>query len=146
MVSSPTWKPHREPIRDTLLRTITIALVAGTVLTLSAKGRLSWPTAVLVMLWPSLGGHFIELWFLNWLRPRLPAERGVQLVARLGLWFAGGVLFAALMALTARALLGGTSVRLLPWWVAGLGFIGIELVAHLGLRVRGRPSVYDGLG
>ena len=36
------------------------------------------------MLWPSLGGHWVELWFLNWLRPRLPVARGAQIVTRLG--------------------------------------------------------------
>jgi hypothetical protein len=34
----------------------------------------------------------------------------------------------------------------LSWWLGGLGFVGIELVAHLVLMARGRPSFYDGLG
>jgi len=132
-----------EPLRATLTRTLTIALIGGTVLSLMSKGRLFWPIAVTVMLWPSLGGHYVEIWFLHWLRPRLPAERGAQLFARLGTWFVAGVLFAWCMALTARMLTGMT-VRAIPWWVGGLGFIGIELVAHLALRSRRRPSVYDG--
>jgi hypothetical protein len=143
-MTSP-WTPYREPLRATLLRTIAIALVAATVLTFATRGRVAWPIAVLVMLWPSLGGHYVELWFLNWLRPRLPAARGVQLTARLTTWFGGGVIFAALMALTARVLVGRPT-RVLPWWIAGLGFIGIELIAHLGLRARGRPNVYEGRG
>ncbi len=32
------------------------------------------------------------------------------------------------------------------WWLGGLAFIGIELVAHLALLLRGRPSFYDGRG
>ena len=32
------------------------------------------------------------------------------------------------------------------WWVAGFAFIGIELVAHLGLQLRGRPSFFNGRG
>jgi hypothetical protein len=145
-MTSPSWTPYREPFRSTLLRTVTIALVAGTVLSVSTHGRVRWPIAVLVMLWPSLGGHFVEVWFLNWLRPRLSAHRSAQLGARLATWFAGGVAFAALMALTARALSGGGATRALAWWIGGLGFIAVELIAHLGLRARGRPSVYDGLG
>jgi hypothetical protein len=140
------WTPYREPVRTTLIRTTAIALVAGSVLAFSTRGRMAWPIAVLVMLWPSLGGHFVELWFLNWLRPRISAERGVQLAVRLGTWFIGGVLLAMCMAITARALLGGASMRMLAWWVAGFGFVGIELIAHLGLHARGRPSVYDGRG
>jgi hypothetical protein len=32
------------------------------------------------------------------------------------------------------------------WWLGGLVFIGIELVAHLVLRLRGRPNFYNGRG
>jgi hypothetical protein len=32
------------------------------------------------------------------------------------------------------------------WWVGGVAFIGIELVVHLALQVRGRPSFYNGRG
>jgi len=138
------WPDHREPLRATLMRTVGIALVAGTVLSLATHGRVRWPIAVLVMLWPSLGGHVVELYFLRWLRVRLSADRSVQLAARLGTWFVAGMLFATGMVLTARLL--GSPMRFLPWWVAGLGFIGVELIAHLALRVRSRPSVYDGQG
>ena len=31
-------------------------------------------------------------------------------------------------------------------WIGGFVFIGIELVAHLVLHARGRPSVYTGRG
>ena len=124
------------------MRTIGIALIAGTVLSLATHGRTRWLVAVLVMLWPSLGGHFVELWFLRWLRPRLSGDRGVQLAARIGTWFIAGVIFATLMVLTARTL--GHAMRPLAWWIAGIGFIGVELIAHLGLRARTRPSVYDG--
>jgi hypothetical protein len=140
-----TWPRFQESLRTTLTRTLTIALVAGTALSLATRGRVSWPIAVIVMLWPTLGGHFVEIWFLEWLRPRLPVERAVQLMARLGTWFIAGVLFAWCMAITARTLTG-LGVRALPWWVGGIGFIGVELVAHLGLRSLRRPSVYDGQG
>lgn len=101
---------------------------------------------VLLVLWISLGGHFIELWFLNWLRPLLPAARGVQIAARFAAWFAGGVVLSYAMLLSARLLTGTWPARPSPWWVAGLAFIGVELVAHLALHVRGRPSIYDGQG
>jgi len=32
------------------------------------------------------------------------------------------------------------------WALGGPVFVGIELVAHLGLWLAGRPSVYDGRG
>jgi hypothetical protein len=76
-------------MRTTLTRTVTIALVAGTIVS-RWLGWSRWPLAVLLMLWPSFGGHWVELWFLNWLRPRIPAARGAQVAARVATWFAGG--------------------------------------------------------
>jgi len=136
---TPVWKPYREPLASVVMRTFTIASLFGAVAGLMA-GRLSrWPLFTLLALLPSFGGHWLEVWFLNWLRPRLPAARGVQVVARVSLWFAAGAVFVVAMRVTAMALE-------LTWWVGGLGFIGIELIAHLVLMARSRPSFYDGLG
>jgi hypothetical protein len=143
MASQP---PFREPLRATLLRTVTIALVAGAVLARSWGGLPRWPAATLLMLWPSFGGHLVDLWFLNWLRPRLPAAAEVQVGARLAVWFVGGTALALGMALTAMALAGFAPARWPALWLGGLAFIGIELVAHLALQLRGRPSFYNGRG
>lgn len=145
---TPTWQPFREPLRITLMRTGTIALVGGAVLALSRGGLAHWPLATCLMLWPALGGHWVEIVFLNYLRPRLPAARPVQVAARIGTWFVGGALLALGMGLTAMAL----GPRHLPHWpgewiiVGGLAFIGIELIVHVVLQLRGRPSFYTGLG
>jgi hypothetical protein len=139
-------QPYREPLRVTLARTVGIALVAGVVLAHWWGGLARWPVASALMLWPSFGGHWLELWFLNWLRPRLSAIRGVQIAARVAVWFIGGVGFALGMQLTAIAF---TALRRTPWfswWVAGFAFIGIELVVHLVLQLRGRPSFFNGRG
>src|SRR5438552_2402447 len=88
----PPWQPCREPLRTTLLRTGLIALAIGAILALPRGGLARWPAATLIALWPALGGHFVELLFLNVLCPRLSASRGVQVVARLIVWFAGGIL------------------------------------------------------
>jgi hypothetical protein len=139
------WRPFSEPLRATLTRTIALALLFGAVLA-QRWGRLShWPIASLLMLWPTLGGHFIELWFLNWLRPRITESRGTQIAARLATWFVGGTVLGLGMAAT--AILG--NLRLTswpPWWFGGVAFIGIELVAQLGLQMRGRPSFYNARG
>jgi len=140
------WQPVREPLRATLTRTLGIALVGGALLSLRWGGLARWPAASVVMLWPALGGHFLELWFLNWLRPRLPRERGVQIAARVGLWFFAGAVFALAMWLTAGALTGQLPAARPVWSIGGLVFIGIELVAHLVLLLRGLPSFYDGRG
>jgi hypothetical protein len=98
------------------------------------------------MLWPSFGGHWVDVWFLNWLRPRLSVARAVQVWARLGVWFVGGIGLALGMALTAIALNEFVPARWPVLWFGGLAFIGIELVAHLALQLRGRPSFYNGRG
>jgi len=140
------WQPFREPLPVTLLRTGTIAIVVGAVLAQFWGGLARWPMATLLVLWPSLGGHWVELWFLNWLRPRLSAARRVQVAARVGVWFVGGIGLAIGMGLTAMAIGGFRLARWAAWWLGGLAFIGIELVAHLILQLRGRPSFYDGRG
>jgi hypothetical protein len=102
---------------------------------------------MLVTMWPSFGGHWVDLWFLNWLRPRLPDGRAVHVLARLATWFAGGIVLGAGMAATAAGL-GVYRAAIYPaWWWAGLGFIGIELTAHLlFLQFRGAASFYNGRG
>jgi hypothetical protein len=139
------WQPFREPLRATLVRTVAIALVAGAILSSRWGGLAQWPLATALMLWPSFGGHWLDFWFLNWLRPRLPDRRVAQAAARLGVWFAGGIVFVAAMRLTAIAL-AGPRRPLVAWWIAGLGFVGVELIAHLALHLRGRPSFVDGRG
>jgi hypothetical protein len=144
-MTSP-WQPFREPLRTTLFRTGTIAMVVGAVLARSWGGLARWPLAILLVLWPSLGGHWVEVWFLNSLRPRLFTAYGVQVAARVAVWFVGGIGLAIGMRLTAMALGSYRMARWPAWWIAGLAFIGIELLAHLALQLRGRPSFYNGRG
>ena len=140
------WQPHREPLRQTLIRTGTIALIAGGVMARPWGGVGRWPMATLLMLWPSFGGHWVDLWFLNWLRPRLSAARSVQVVARLATWFIGGAVLALGMRLTAETLAAIRPMNWPAWWLGGLAFIGIELVVHAVLRLRGRPSFFNARG
>jgi hypothetical protein len=146
-VVTPSSQPYREPLRATLLRNGTIALAAGALAAwLSGGGLARWPLVSVVMLWPSFGGHWVEIFFLNWLRPRLPEARAVQAAARVIVWFVSGVVLFYLMCLTAQAL---DVLQRSAWpalWLGGVGFIGVELVAHVGLALRGKPTVYDGRG
>lgn len=143
---STSWQPHREPLRTTLLRTIIIALVVGVIVAYCSGGRIRWPLGALFMLWFSFGGHWVELWFLNSLRPRLSSARPLQIVARVATWFVGGSVLALGMALTARVLAGILPDQWPAWWLGGAAFIGLELLVHLSLQLRGRPSFYNGRG
>ncbi len=140
------WQPYREPLRVTLIRTVSIALVAGALVALRARALGLWPVFSLLMLWPAFGGHWIDLLFLNGLRPRLPSSRVVQRLTRIAVWFAGGVVLAIGVRLTGRLLLEHPRLAWLTWATAGVLFVGVELVAHAGLHLRGRPSFYNGLG
>jgi hypothetical protein len=140
------WQSYRESLSITLARTVGIALVAGGVLAHSWGGLGRWPLTTALMLWPSFGGHSLELWFLNWLRPRLPDPQRVQIAVRLAVWFIGGVGLAFGMRLTAMAFTGRWPAPWATWWMAGFAFIGIELVAHLVLQLRRRPSFFNGRG
>ena len=143
---SNEWLPHREPLRTTLVRTIGIAIVAGAVLASRWGGVGRWPIATLLMLWPSFGGHWLELWFLDGVRPRLSRRRSVQIAARLATWFAGGVVVAMGMLVTATTLVGRQPLPWSVWWVGGFAMIAVELTAHLALYLRRAPSFFDGRG
>jgi hypothetical protein len=137
--------PRHEPFRTTLARTGTIAVVVGVgVSVLSGGGPRRWPIATLLALWATLGGHYVELLYLRVVRPRLPAERAVQRMARLVVWFAGGCALATAMYATAVALSGAPPRW--PWWVGGVAFVALELVVHLVLHLRGHGSDFDGRG
>lgn len=141
---SSQWQPYREPFLKTVLRTSTIAV--GAVLAQLWGGLTRWPTATILALWPSYGGHWLELWFLTWLRPRLPGACALQTAARVAVWFVGGAGLAIGMGLTAVALAVARIDRWPAWWLGGLAFIAIELVVHLVLQFGGRPSFYNGRG
>ena len=76
-------------------------------------------------------------------KAHLPEQR------RIGVWFVAGIIFALAMGLTAMAL-GARPPRWHawgpPWWIGGLGFVGVELIAHVVLQLCGRPSFYNGRG
>jgi hypothetical protein len=58
-------------------------------------------------------------------------------------WFSGGVLLYLCMVATASAL----PTRALPlrlWALGGFLFVGLELVVHAILVIRGLPSFYNG--
>jgi hypothetical protein len=140
------WQPYREPLRVTLTRTLGIAVLAATIAAPWLGGFRRWPVLVVVMMWPSFGGHWVDLFFLNWLRPRLPAARSIQLIARVAVWFAAGIVLAFGARLTANLLFTRPQAAWLSWATAGAAFVAIELVAHGALHLRGRASFYNGLG
>lgn len=145
MHTSTRWTRFEEPLRRTLARNATLAAIVGAVFALVRQDLSVLLSVTPLALWPSLGGHFIELAFLNGLRPRIPQGRMVQVAVRLLVWSGGGVLLYACVAASARALsVQGPPMRL--WWYGGFLFIGLELAVHAVLAIRGLPNFYDGRG
>src|SRR3954462_15581678 len=112
------WQPYREPFRATLLRTGLIAVALGAAFAFSfGRGLRDWPAATVLALWPALGGHLVELLFLNQLRPMLPPERATQGAGRLATWFAACCVLAAGMYAPAIALRRPFPLRWETWWI-----------------------------
>ena len=137
------WPPHSEPFTSALRRTTLIALAVALVASLARQQFLVAPRVWLLAMWFSLGGHYVELFFLNRVRPRLPFARAAQVGGRVVTWFLGGALLSLGMAVT-WALLTGGQLRFHLWWLGGLGLIGVELMVHAVLRARDIPNFYDG--
>jgi len=135
----------QEPLRRTVARNVALAVGFGVVFALQRhRLRLLFPIAALA-LWFSLGGHYVELAFLNGLRPRFSQGRLTQAGLRLVVWFAGGAVLYVLMAASARIFsLEPPPLRM--WWYGGVLLIGVELAVHGLLAVRGRPNFYRGHG
>lgn len=146
MEDAPIIHPYREPLHVTLTRNALIAIGVGGILAWRTGAITRWPVISLLTLWPALGGHFVELFFLNFLRPKLSPARPIQIAARFATWFTGGLLIGAAVILCARPLNGFRPIRWQNLWLAGLIFIAIELTVHLILQLRQRPNFYNGRG
>ena len=141
----PGWTPFREPLWRTVRRNALIALAVGAVVSaLKHNVRLLVPYSVLA-LWFSLGGHYVEVLFLNRIRPRIGGGRTAQVAARVVVWYLGGIVLFLAITATAQAL-PLRRPALAFWWLAGLLFIAVELVAHTVLAVRDQPNFYGGGG
>ena len=134
------WPPFREPLRRTLLRTVLIALVVGV-----AVGRAAlWLPWTAFTLWLSFGGHWVEIFFLNWLRPRLPSARAAQIGGRLLVWLVGGTLLMIGARATGLAL-GIPALRVPSVLLGGPILVGVELFVHALSQLRRQPNFFNGL-
>lgn len=145
-----------EPLRVTLLRTGLIAAALATAVTLSPLARVAdtpgglhgWLARFLFLGWFSFGGHWVELAYLNGLRPRLSHLANARLVAvRLAVWVVGGALLLPAAVLTHRLAAVGqlpdAAILARALALGGPLFVLIELVPHAVLQAFGRPSFWN---
>ncbi len=153
------FQPYHEPFRTTLLRTGLIALALGSIGSIVHQGRLpagrtdvyAWMVLVLCVLWFSLGGHWVELAYLNCLRPRIAKWPDHVLVwVRIGTWLLGGSVLALGIVTTYGLLMvgqmPGTGLLRRALFLGGPVFAVIELVPHTLLTALGRPSFWNRRG
>jgi hypothetical protein len=139
-----TWRPFHEPLRVTLVRTGLVGLAVGCVAAIVQGQLAALPQWTAFALWFSFGGHWVELFFLNWLRPRLSSGRSTQVLARVFTWIAGGTLLMVCARITVLSF-GTHAMRLPPWWLGGPIFLCVELLVHAPLQFREQPNFYNGL-
>jgi len=137
------WPPYREPIHVTLTRTVLLGLGVGVLSSRLQHQPSAWPLWTAFALWFTFGGHWVELWFLNWARPRIDPARGWQVLVRVAIWLVGGTVL-MFGARTTLAWIGAGSLRLPALWLGGPMLVGAELFVHGLARLRGTPSFFDG--
>ncbi len=145
--TGPDPTPCREPFQTTLLRTLTIAVfvTSATVLVLPSDGRVLrlWLITYPAVLWIPLGGHYVELLYLNAIRVRYPWVWRFRRSTRVVWWFAGGLPLGVGCWWTWTAL-GARPDFGLPFWWGMPFFVVAELVIHSLLAIFNKPSFWNG--
>lgn len=143
MTGPAVWQPYHEPFRTTVARTGLLGLALGTAAAFVQGHPANWALGTVFASWFTFGGHWVEILFLNWLRPRLPVARAAQVTGRVLTWIVGGtaLMVGARMTVTS---LSAHALRLPSWWLGGPVLVGIELLVHALIQLRGQPNFYNG--
>ena len=140
-------RPYVETLGATLRRTLTIAFFITTVLALVLPHERSflrsWLCTYPAVLWFPLGGHYVELAYLNFLRMRWAWFHRHRSVARVLWWFVGGLPL-GLGCWWTWIGLGADPGFELPFWWGMPFFVLAECVVHAILSLLGRPSFWNG--
>jgi hypothetical protein len=150
------FTPYHESLTATVARTGGIAIIVASIATLTRLGHLpassaqwhNWFALFVFVAWPSFGGHWIELAYLNGLRPRIAHWSDVSLIfVRLGVWLIGGtILFLGAVVsygLLTTGKLPDQSLVLKALLLGGPVFVAVEFFPHTFLQLRGRPSFWN---
>ncbi len=138
--------PFRETLAATLTRTLAIAAGVTTLLAIVLPRDESlffmWVITYPAVLWFPLGGHYVELVYLNFWRQRSVWARKNHTIARPLVWMLGGLP----LGLGCRATwiaLGYEQAGMLPWWWGVLFFPFVECIVHTINSVTGKPSFWN---
>lgn len=151
-----------EPIHVTLRRTVPMALIIASIVTVVVRGVplhpaewLAWLARAAAALWITWGGHYVERFYLLRVlpavavdnEPRSPARWLLRLAARSAVWALGGAALGIGAMTTYRLMLDHAwpNPVALPQY-ATLGALGLVLIelfgVHLFFAALGRPSAW----
>ena len=147
---------YRESVAATVIRTGGIAIIVATLVTVARLRHLpassaewyGWLVLVVFVGWFSFGGHWVELAYLNGIRPKIAHWSDPSLVfIRLGVWLIGGAILylgavASRSVMTAGELPGQADLFKVLLY-GGPVFAVIELFPHTFLQLSGKPSFWN---
>ena len=142
-----------EPFRRTLIRTTLTGLAVSIAFSFgqlkNAPGFNS-KFSILFITFIYIGGvivfigHYTELFFINYLRFNFSPKYIIQISIRIIYWYVSGcILYNSAMLL--RGLLEHKDLFAGNWYLGGIYFIGIELVANLLMQVMIKKSFWNGV-
>jgi hypothetical protein len=150
------FKPFHESLLATVVRTGSIAIIVASIVTvirlhhapISSVQWHNWLALAVFVGWITFGGHWVEIAYLNGLRPKIAPWSDAALVCvRLAIWLAGGaILF--LCAIVSLRLLIASELPDSPHAFKALLqggpiFVVVELCAHTFLLLTRRPSFWN---
>ena len=90
------------------------------------------------------GGHWPELWFINYLKFRLPHRVLVLYPVRILFWYAIGVILTFLSRFVV-ILISGSDHGIGRWWEYAAIYVIIELIMHMFLQLVKKKSFWNGV-
>jgi hypothetical protein len=140
---------NTERFLQTITRTIFTTTIIAFILTFAhvfpvvGMSKLFLFAAIWLMIFCIVfGGHWLELMFINYIKLLLPQNRILLYFARIIYWFLSAIpLF--MLATWVGSLLINQGLRLGNWWAFGFFYIGIELLMHAIMHLRGKKSFYN---
>jgi hypothetical protein len=142
---------NNEPLIKTVIRTILTATIIAGILYLAhvfpydGKSKLTLFAMIwLVVFCIVIGGHWLELLFINSIKFALPKNILLLYFTRIVYWFLCAVpLFFCTNFIMHVFLYDG--LRLSHWFTFGIFYIGIELLMHAIMQIRYKKSFYNGV-
>jgi len=140
-----------ESLNQTVIRTILTTTIIAGILYLAhlfphdGKSNLTLFEMIwLVVFCIVVGGHWLELLFINRIKFALPKNILLLYFIRIVYWFLCAVpLFFAINFIMGLFLYDG--LRLSHWWTFGIFYIGIELLMYAIMQIRYKKSFYNGV-